>query len=642
MEKSDRVSAKIIRNALEYVDGFACPERIDEESEGFLSVVPGGSVLWGEVRYYIRICGDIVEVSTSRIFEGLELNHPFFFEIKTLCIAYKIGYNSDIDKGVTLSFRQKILTDRDVRSFILRVYDLGRILRESNNIFKNQQDLVEKFYSQLFLKIGPYKKTIILDREVDAFIGSSPFSAECATIPDKDGFFDIQLGDTLTCREGETAHESIKPYVMLLGRDISSAQTILLPWAIIDWRRVEVPSVPTVWDGSDGGRFVQTGVVWKDLDVLKSEMDRVIHILDLIIEDKEEFPDLLCHNLTCVIKMFEKFRNDEHIFLSLKSSEFSSVLTEIRDIIEDYLGLRWSISTHGLTWQTEFKVLIFGDHLAPEQESEIIDTTSRLYKSTYEIEIGLKWAERFFNKIVLWLASIHVKENIRDQNLNFSTIKEEYAVLEHNRRKIVTTKDIMSMSSIELKNFISNIFKKARFTCQSCSNHRLTRLNIYKTQQGFIFSCPECGSKSVRSNFIFEATITQSVFVIDTSALIEGIASELVTQGILDIPLYAIPRAVEFELQRLRKSNKRNEGKKGLEELVKLRKLDDERRILLKIDGNQPNEEMIRISREWKIGLDSLIIEMAKEYSGTIITCDDEDLAPLAIAEGIRTLVYKS
>ncbi|MBU7048054.1 MAG: hypothetical protein HXS54_16590 [Theionarchaea archaeon] len=79
-----------------------------------------------------------------------------------------------------------------------------------------------------------------------------------------------------------------------------------------------------------------------------------------------------------------------------------------------------------------------------------------------------------------------------------------------------------------------------------------------------------------------------------------------------------------------------------MEELFKLRKLDDEKRILLKIDGNQPSEEMTRISREWKIGLDSLIIEMAKEYSGTIITCDDEDLAPLAVAEGIRTLVYKS
>ena len=263
MKEDSNFSAKTIRSILAYVDGFAHPKRIEEESEKLLAITPEGSALWGEIKYYVKIHRESIEVYTSTIFKELELNHRFFSEIKSLCIARRIEFNSDIDKGVTLSFKQRILTDNDIRAFILRVYDLGRILSESNFIFKNQPDLVRKFYKQVFLKIGPYEKSVILDKETDTFIENQPFSREFVTVPDEDGFFEILLGSALTFVESEIAHESVPPYVVLTGRDIKPDR-IFVPWALIDWKRVDEPRVPTVWDGSCGGKSELKGVTWKN------------------------------------------------------------------------------------------------------------------------------------------------------------------------------------------------------------------------------------------------------------------------------------------------------------------------------------------------------------------------------------------
>lgn len=639
MKQTNSFSIETIRNALAYVDGFANPKKIEEESEKLLSVTPEGSALWGEIKYYIKIHKESIEVFTSTIFKELELSHRFFSEIKRSCIERRIGFNSDIDKGVTLSFKQKILTGKDIQIFILRVYDLGKILSESNYIFKNQPDLVRKFYKQVFLRIGPYEKSVILDKDADTFIRGQPFSGEFVTVPDKDGFFEILLGNALTITERETAHESIPPYVLLLGRDTKPGG-IFLPWAVIDWNKMEKPPyVPTVWDGSCVGKL--RGLTWKNISAIELGIKRIIDVLNSIKEDNKELPDAIYNPIEYAANRLERFKDNEYLFLTLKNNKFESVLDQIRDIIE-YLLLCWNVNTKNLTWKRFEEIPVLGDFLTSKQELEIRNTATDMYKSTYEIQVGLRWAERFLNKIVLWLASTHVKEKIRAQNLYSSSIDEKDAFLANSKRKLITADDIMKMGNIELRDFVSGIFEKARFICPDCKNDTLLQLIIYKTQQGFIFSCPICNSRFLCHDLSLETTITHNIFVIDTSAIIEGITSELVTQSILDKPSYVVPRAVEFELQRLRKSEGRKKGKKGLSELIKLRELDDEGRILLRIDGNLPSKEITIISKEWKVGLDAMIIEMAKKYSGTIITCDNEDLAPLASAEGIRTLVYKA
>jgi rRNA-processing protein FCF1/predicted RNA-binding Zn-ribbon protein involved in translation (DUF1610 family) len=325
--------------------------------------------------------------------------------------------------------------------------------------------------------------------------------------------------------------------------------------------------------------------------------------------------------------------NDEHWLSLFKEGSGCIIPAWIKDRLEDVLHL------------------CYDDYYCKkyrmnEKYKKKIDTLAVImWKFACELDYGLKWAENYERKNLLWLAAIESKHSDPGSDYDFfgdKIIDDAQRIIVESDRKVITTNDILIASKMELKDFIAKLYKNARFICPKCLNNKILRLPFYKTQQGIILSCPKCREKFTSQLLNLNTTFTQNLFILDTSAIIQGIVFDMIKQHILEKPSIIVPRAVQFELQRMIKSGKKKEGKTGLLELTKLRELADNNNITFSIEGEEPSLEEVQISEKTHIGIDRIIIKMAKEYSGTIITSDDEDLSGLAENEGIRCLVCKS
>ncbi len=121
--------------------------------------------------------------------------------------------------------------------------------------------------------------------------------------------------------------------------------------------------------------------------------------------------------------------------------------------------------------------------------------------------------------------------------------------------------------------------------------------------------------------------------VLDTSIIIDGKASELVSSG--EIPVGAeiiVPMSALDELQS-QASRHKEEGFTGLKELTKLRELCNQKKISLTYTGQRPTMEDIRLARGGRI--DALIRDVAKECDATLLTADYVQ-ALVGSAQGIR------
>jgi len=108
--------------------------------------------------------------------------------------------------------------------------------------------------------------------------------------------------------------------------------------------------------------------------------------------------------------------------------------------------------------------------------------------------------------------------------------------------------------------------------------------------------------------------------VLDTSVIIDGKATELISAGELaEGSEVIVPTATLDELQ-AQASKHREEGFVGLEELTRLRTLCDERKIKLLFEGERPSIEDIRLARSGRI--DALIRDVAKNRDATLFTAD--------------------
>lgn len=114
----------------------------------------------------------------------------------------------------------------------------------------------------------------------------------------------------------------------------------------------------------------------------------------------------------------------------------------------------------------------------------------------------------------------------------------------------------------------------------------------------------------------------------DTSIIIDGQMRKLVESGEFEGADLLIPEGVIVELE-----NQANEGKEtgfnGLEEIIKLRKLQDEGKLNIHFLGERPVEE-----------INSSIRDLAKTASGTLIT-SNRIQALIAKSKGIKTLYIK-
>ncbi len=122
----------------------------------------------------------------------------------------------------------------------------------------------------------------------------------------------------------------------------------------------------------------------------------------------------------------------------------------------------------------------------------------------------------------------------------------------------------------------------------------------------------------------------------DTSILISGILTDLISKGEIKEAEIIIPEFVVEEL-RAQASKGREIGFKGLEEMKKLRGLEGNGIKLVKTGRRQTYEE-IQLAKYGRI--DALIMDVAREHGATIYTADYVQ-ALVAEAEGIRTRYFK-
>lgn len=122
----------------------------------------------------------------------------------------------------------------------------------------------------------------------------------------------------------------------------------------------------------------------------------------------------------------------------------------------------------------------------------------------------------------------------------------------------------------------------------------------------------------------------------DTSTIINGTLTQLVEQGLLDGCEVILPAAAIDELQ-AQASQKREPGFVGLNELKKVRSIAEQHRLNIRIVGERPSLEDIKLARKGRI--DAIIREAAKRENAVLITSDYVQ-SLVAEAEGVQVRYF--
>ena len=128
-----------------------------------------------------------------------------------------------------------------------------------------------------------------------------------------------------------------------------------------------------------------------------------------------------------------------------------------------------------------------------------------------------------------------------------------------------------------------------------------------------------------------------NTIVPDTSAVVEGLISKIISENNLDYPEVIIPEAVVCELEHQANAN-RQEGINGLRELQKLQKAQNDGELAISFKGKRPTNYDIRYAKSGEI--DAIIRDVAKSEFGTLIT-NDKVQCETAKAQGIPVYYVK-
>ncbi|MBI2545291.1 MAG: Flp pilus assembly complex ATPase component TadA [Candidatus Aenigmarchaeota archaeon] len=107
--------------------------------------------------------------------------------------------------------------------------------------------------------------------------------------------------------------------------------------------------------------------------------------------------------------------------------------------------------------------------------------------------------------------------------------------------------------------------------------------------------------------------------ILDTSIIIDGKISEMISKDALKNTEIIIPYAVLDELQS-QASRGREIGFVGLAELKTIRELCDKKKLKLRFTGERPSIDDIRLAKSGR--MDALIRDVAKNENGTLYTAD--------------------
>lgn len=128
-----------------------------------------------------------------------------------------------------------------------------------------------------------------------------------------------------------------------------------------------------------------------------------------------------------------------------------------------------------------------------------------------------------------------------------------------------------------------------------------------------------------------------NTIVPDTSAVVEGLISKIISENNLDYPEVIIPEAVVCELEHQANAN-RQEGINGLKELQKLQEAQNDGELAISFKGKRPTNYDIRYAKGGEI--DAIIRDVAKSEFGTLIT-NDKVQCETAKAQGIPVYYVK-
>ncbi len=128
--------------------------------------------------------------------------------------------------------------------------------------------------------------------------------------------------------------------------------------------------------------------------------------------------------------------------------------------------------------------------------------------------------------------------------------------------------------------------------------------------------------------------VTLKKYVPDTSVLVDGRISMMLTSSELSKCAIIIPAPVIDELQ-AQASKNREPGFLGLQEVKKVREICEKEGIPFSIQGRRPDLDEIKLARSGRI--DAIIRDIAKEMKGTLITSDYVQ-ALVGEAEGTKVL----
>ena len=123
----------------------------------------------------------------------------------------------------------------------------------------------------------------------------------------------------------------------------------------------------------------------------------------------------------------------------------------------------------------------------------------------------------------------------------------------------------------------------------------------------------------------------------DTSAIIDGVISEIIEENNLDYPEIIIPEAVVSELEHQANLGK-SIGFKGLNELKYLQSLEYDGKIAVNFKGSRPRN--FEIANAHKGEIDGMIRDLALNELATLITSDKVQ-SETSIAQGLDVLYLK-
>jgi len=270
-----------------------------------------------------------------------------------------------------------------------------------------------------------------------------------------------------------------------------------------------------------------------------------------------------------------------------------------------------------------------------------------------EKDIGIALLRNWRNKMIHSTAQYFKDRGLeRPREIASNVIK----VATDRKDLIIDDFDIVRTFSEKIKDRYPEYFESIAFFCKNCNKrYRMTPVIWSERKKEYVLLCPECKEKIERVYLQAPIVLKIQMVLLDTSAIIEGVFSKLMSQKFFQEGIFVIiPEVVDQELEIMEKPHPsiseqikrdlRRKSKMAYEEIQRLVKQEVEGLIQLRRHvGQRLNEDRIRLKIECidRYAPDRLLIETCKEIGALLVT-KDEGLATRASADKISVFLVST